>query len=118
MVERFGASSSVSILPLSKPALAAFTLFFAISHWNEYFTAVLYLTDTSKWTLQVLVKTMVLDASSNMTGSMAAFSGDQVLPQETVRLASVVLAMLPILVVYPFLQRHFAKGVMLGSIKG
>jgi putative aldouronate transport system permease protein len=106
------------ILPLSMPAIAAFTLFFAIAHWNTYFNAVLYLTDTSKWTLQVLVKTMVLDASSNMTGSLAASTDDQVLPQETVRLASVVLAMLPILLVYPFLQKHFAKGVMLGSIKG
>ncbi|TBL71568.1 carbohydrate ABC transporter permease [Paenibacillus thalictri] len=106
------------ILPLSMPAIAAFTLFFAIAHWNTYFNAILYLTDTNKWTLQVLVKTMVLDASSNMTGNMAASTDDQVLPQETVRLASVVLAMLPILIVYPFLQRHFAKGVMLGSVKG
>jgi len=106
------------ILPLSMPAIAAFTLFFAIAHWNTYFNAVLYLNDTSKWTLQVLVKTMVIDASSNMTGSMAASTDDSVLPQETVRLASVVLAMVPILIVYPFLQKHFAKGVMLGSIKG
>jgi len=98
------------------PAVAAFTLFFAIAHWNTYFNAILYLTDTNKWTLQVLVKTLVLDASSNMTGSSASM--DQLLPQETIRIASVVLAMLPILLVYPFLQKHFAKGVMLGSIKG
>jgi putative aldouronate transport system permease protein len=104
------------ILPLSMPAIAAFTLFFAIAHWNTYFNAVLYLTDTNKWTLQVLVKTLVLDASSSMTGNSA--TADQVLPQETIRVASVVLAMLPILLVYPFLQKHFAKGVMLGSIKG
>jgi len=104
------------ILPLSMPAVAAFTLFFAIAHWNTYFNAILYLTDTNKWTLQVLVKTLVLDASSNMTGSSASM--DQLLPQETIRIASVVLAMLPILLVYPFLQKHFAKGVMLGSIKG
>jgi putative aldouronate transport system permease protein len=104
------------ILPLSMPAVAAFTLFFAIAHWNTYFNAVLYLTDTNKWTLQVLVKTLVLDASSSMTGNSAA--SDQALPQETIRIASVVLAMLPILLVYPFLQKHFAKGVMLGSIKG
>jgi len=104
------------ILPLSMPAVAAFTLFFAIAHWNTYFNAILYLTDTNKWTLQVLVKTLVLDASSSMTGNSAAT--DQVLPEETIRIASVVLAMLPILIVYPFLQKHFAKGVMLGSVKG
>jgi putative aldouronate transport system permease protein len=104
------------ILPLSMPAVAAFTLFFAIAHWNTYFNAILYLTDTNKWTLQVLVKTLVLDASSSMTGNSA--TSDQVLPQETIRIASVVLAMLPILLVYPFLQKYFAKGVMLGSVKG
>lgn len=104
------------IVPLSNPAIAAFTLFFAIAHWNTYFNALLYLTDSTKWTLQVLVKSLVIDStSSTYTSSQGT---DQVIPQETIRLAAVVVAMLPILIVYPFLQKHFAKGVMLGSIKG
>jgi putative aldouronate transport system permease protein len=105
------------ILPLSKPALAAFILFFAVSHWNTYFNALLYLSDTKKWTLQVLVKSLVLDNSANRVG-MEASIGDSSPPSETVRSASIILSILPILIVYPFLQKHFAKGVMIGSVKG
>jgi putative aldouronate transport system permease protein len=104
------------IMPLSKPAIAAFTLFFAIAHWNTYFNALIYLTDSTKWTLQILVKSLVIDSTSS---TYAASQGvDQIIPQETIRLAAVVVAMMPILIVYPFLQKHFAKGVMLGSVKG
>jgi putative aldouronate transport system permease protein len=106
------------IIPLSMPALAAFTLFFAVVQWNTYFNAVIYLTDSKKWTLQVLVKSLVIDDSSGLGGSMSAIGSDRVVPQETARLAAVVLSMLPILIIYPFLQKHFAKGVMLGSVKG
>jgi putative aldouronate transport system permease protein len=105
------------VLPLSMPAIATFTLFFAVSHWNTYFNALIYLTDAKKWTLQVLVKTLVIDSESS--GIAAAGSAeDKMIPQETIRMAAVVVAMLPILIVYPFLQKYFAKGVMLGSIKG
>nr|WP_270885080.1 carbohydrate ABC transporter permease [Paenibacillus aestuarii] len=104
------------VIPLSMPAIAAFVLFFAVSYWNTYFNALVYLSDAKKWTLQVLVKSLVIDSDSNGVG--AGGSDDRVLPQETIRMASIVLAMLPILIVYPFLQKHFAKGVMLGSVKG
>lgn len=104
------------VIPLSMPAIATFTLFFAVAHWNTYFNAVIYLSDTKKWTLQVLVKSLVIDSDN---AGMAGAGGDEKsIPQETIRMASIVLAMLPILVVYPFLQKHFAKGVMLGSVKG
>jgi len=105
------------VVPLSMPAVAAFTLFFAVMYWNTYFNALIYLSDASKWTLQVLIKTLVIDSDSNV-GEAGAAGDDAVLPQETIRMASIVLAMAPILVVYPFLQKHFAKGVMLGSVKG
>lgn len=104
------------VLPLSMPAVAAFTLFFAVSHWNTYFNALIYLSDAKKWTLQVLVKTLVIDSDN---AGMAGAGGDErSVPQETIRMASIMLAMAPILLVYPFLQKHFAKGVMLGSVKG
>jgi putative aldouronate transport system permease protein len=106
------------VIPLSMPAVAAFTLFFAVAYWNTYFNALIYLSDASKWTLQVLVKSLVIDSDSNGVGVEGAASDDAVLPQETIRMASIVLAMAPILLVYPFLQKHFAKGVMLGSVKG
>ncbi|MGF7050590.1 putative aldouronate transport system permease protein [Paenibacillus sp. DS2015] len=104
------------VIPLSMPAIATFTLFFAVAHWNTYFNAFIYLSDSSKWTLQVLVKTLVIDSDN---AGMAGSGGDErSVPQETIRMASIVMAMVPILVIYPFLQKHFAKGVMLGSVKG
>ncbi|NHN32706.1 carbohydrate ABC transporter permease [Paenibacillus agricola] len=104
------------IIPLSMPAVATFTLFFAVAHWNTYFNALIYITDSAKWTLQVLVKTLIID--SNSQGYATSSGDDKALPQETIRMASIVLAILPILLVYPFIQKYFAKGVMLGSIKG
>jgi len=105
------------IIPLSMPAIATFTLFFAVAHWNTYFNALIYLTDSSKWTLQMLIKTLVIDSGSDAVGQAGATPEQATLPQETIRMASIVLSMLPILVVYPFLQKYFAKGVMLGSVK-
>ena len=107
------------IVPLSTAAIATLTLFFAVGHWNVYFNALVYLTDADKRTLQVYVKALLVDASTGGAGDLAATGLDVMnLPSESVRLATVVLAMLPILVVYPFLQRYFIKGVMLGAIKG
>ena len=105
------------IIPLSMPVIATFTLFFAVRHWNTYFNALIYISDTSKWTLQLMIKQLVIegDASGVAQSMMGA---DVKPPQETMRMASVVLSMLPIMCVYPFLQKHFAKGVMIGSIKG
>jgi putative aldouronate transport system permease protein len=105
------------VIPLSMPALAAFTLFFAVSHWNTYFHSLIYISDTKKWTLQVLIKQLVIEGDGSGVGQ-AGSSDSDTMPVETIRMASIVLAMLPILVVYPFLQKHFAKGVMLGSVKG
>ncbi|MFC6334370.1 carbohydrate ABC transporter permease [Paenibacillus septentrionalis] len=106
------------VVPLSMPAVATFTLFFAVMYWNTYFNALIYVSESSKWTLQVLVKSLVIDSDSNGVGEAGAGGDEAVLPQETIRMASIVLAMLPILLVYPFLQKHFAKGVMIGSVKG
>ena len=104
------------ILPLSMPVIATFTLFFMVRHWNTYFIALIYISDTKKWTLQLLVKQLVIDSDASGIGQV--MDGDAAPPQETMRMASVVLSMIPIMCVYPFLQKHFAKGVMLGSIKG
>ena len=107
------------IVPLSTAAIATLTLFFAVGHWNVYFNALVYLTDPDKRTLQVYVKALLVDSSTGGAGELAATGLDVMnMPSESVRLATVVLAMLPILLVYPFLQRYFIKGVMLGAIKG
>jgi putative aldouronate transport system permease protein len=107
------------IMPLSAAAVATLTLFFAVGHWNVYVRPMIYLTDNAKRTLQVYVRSLVIDASVGGAGNAMALGREEdSLPSETIRFATVVLAMLPILMIYPFLQRYFMKGVMLGSVKG
>lgn len=105
------------ILPLSLPCIASFTLLFAVAHWNTYFYAMLFITDSKKWTLQLLVKSLIVDAGSQNAGLQGA-SDSAMLPQEPLRMAAVVIAMLPILVLYPFLQKYFITGLTLGGVKG
>jgi putative aldouronate transport system permease protein len=106
------------ILPLSLPSLAAFGLFYAVAYWNTFFTALLYINDFTKHPLQVLLQNMLIDASTAAGGSAAAeMMSEQRIPPETLKMAAVVIATAPILLVYPFLQKHFAKGAMVGSVK-
>ncbi|MCM3112142.1 carbohydrate ABC transporter permease [Lederbergia lenta] len=105
------------ILPLSKPALAAFGLFYAVGIWNSYFTALLYLSDPAKWTVQVVLRQLVILNQGNMLDIRAQMGMDNPPPAETIGMAAILIATVPILIVYPFLQKHFAKGVMLGSVK-
>jgi len=105
------------VLPLSLPALAAFGLFFAVAHWNTYFTAVMYIQDAEKWPLQVLLQQLMVSQSAIGSAEVRE-TLEHTLPEETVKMAAVVVVMAPILVVYPFLQKYFAKGVLLGSVKG
>lgn len=104
------------ILPLSKPALAAFGLFYAVGHWNSYFDGILYLNDSALWPIQVRLREIVLLQSPDALQVTAQNFGNPVPPQ-TVQMAAIIVATLPILVVYPFLQKHFTKGVLVGSIK-
>ena len=104
------------VLPLSLPCIASFVLLFAVAHWNTYFNAMLFITDSQKWTLQLLVKSLIVDAGSQSVG-MQGVSDSAMLPQEPLRMAAVVIAMLPILVLYPFLQRYFVSGMTLGGVK-
>ncbi len=103
-------------LPLSLPAIATFGLFYAVGHWNTFMSAILYINDADKWPIQVLLRSLVLMSQDWLAETDA--TADFVAPPETVKMAVITVATLPILFVYPFLQKHFAKGVMLGSIKG
>ncbi|GGG16467.1 carbohydrate ABC transporter permease [Paenibacillus abyssi] len=105
------------VIPLSMPAIATISLFYAVTYWNTYFQAILYLNDANKWPVQVILRQIVILAS----GLAADTSGMEDFvrpPEQTVKMAVIVVATLPILLVYPFLQKHFAKGALLGSIKG
>lgn len=106
------------VLPLSAPVLATFTLFYAVGHWNDFFSSLLYLNDPQKWPLQVLLRQIVL-LSQAAAGDLNSMDPNFVKPPEqSIKMAVIVVGTVPILLVYPFLQKHFAKGVLLGSVKG
>jgi putative aldouronate transport system permease protein len=106
------------VIPLSLPAIATVSLFYAVTYWNNYMHSILYLNDSSKWPVQVLLRQIVILASG-LTYDSSGFSDDFVPPPEqTVKMAVIVVATVPVLLVYPFLQKYFTKGALLGSIKG
>lgn len=100
------------VLPLSMPVLATVGLFYAVGHWNEFFQAVMYINDNKLKPLQVILRSILASA---LTPPMDA---EDVLPSQSLQMSAVVLSALPILVVYPFLQKYFTQGMLLGSIKG
>ena len=103
------------IMPLSKAVIAVVGLFYAVGFWNAFFNALLYLNDTSKWPVQVILRTYVLQGKSLSADQL----GVEPLPQpQSLQMAVVVVALVPIALVYPFLQRHFTKGVITGAVKG
>lgn len=106
------------VLPLSKPVIATFALFYAVGHWNNFFSALLYIRSHTKWPLQVLLREIVM-LSQLAVGDLGNLDSAFVKPPEqAVKMAVIVVGTIPILCVYPFIQKHFAKGVLLGSIKG
>ncbi|KHF33311.1 L-arabinose transport system permease protein AraQ [Paenibacillus sp. P1XP2] len=106
------------VLPLSMPVLATFTLFYAVGHWNDFFSALLYINDPGKWPLQVMLRQIVL-LSQAAAGDLNSMDPNFVKPpDQSIKMAVIVVGTIPILCVYPFLQKHFAKGVLLGSVKG
>lgn len=103
------------VLPLSMPALATFTLFYAVGHWNQFFAAVMYITKSNLWPIQVVLRQMIIEGS---TQDFEVAMGELNIIPATIKMAAIIVATVPILLVYPFLQKHFAKGVLLGSVKG
>ena len=107
------------VLPLSLPVLATFGLFYAVGHWNAYFSAMIYMTGAKeKWPLQVLLRELII-MSNGSAGDMANMDPEFVQPPEqSVKMAVIVVSTVPIMCVYPFLQKYFVKGVMVGALKG
>ncbi|KAB8189670.1 ABC transporter permease subunit [Nonomuraea phyllanthi] len=104
------------VLPLSKAVLAVIGLFYAVSYWNSFFNAMLYLNDSSKWPIQLVLNSYVLQGSA--MSSMNNTDMYNLPSSQSVQMAVVVMATVPILIVYPFLQKYFTKGVLTGAIKG
>lgn len=105
------------IMPLSKPVIAVMVLYYGVSIWNGWFWASVFLRDRSLFPLQLVLREILIsnDVSSMTQGSSGA---DVAAVAESIKYATIVVATLPILMVYPFVQKHFAKGVMIGAIKG
>lgn len=102
------------ILPLAKPALATFTLFYMVGNWNTYFSAVIYLNDDSRWPLQVFLRQMLIlgdDKTGQLNEALFSYTPAS-------RMAAILITALPLLAIYPFLQKHFNKGMFVGSMKG
>ncbi|MFD2027858.1 carbohydrate ABC transporter permease [Promicromonospora aerolata] len=103
------------VLPLSLASIATIGLFYAVGYWNTYQHAILYINDSAKWPIQVLLRQIVIVASGmNADASVV----DVVPPAQSVKMAVIVVATLPMLLVYPFIQRYFVKGALIGSVKG
>lgn len=107
------------VLPLSKPILAVMVIFYGVGHWNAFFNALIYLSDSKKFPLQLILREVLLkNEMSAMTGGSSDSLGEQQLLTESLKYAVIVVASLPVLMLYPMLQKYFVKGVMVGAIKG
>ena len=107
------------VVPLSKATLATMLLFYAVSHWNSYFDAMLYITNKKLYPLQIMLRNMLIGGLFNEETAIAGASADSFATTDaTLRSAAIIVSTLPILIVYPFVQRYFVKGVMIGSVKG
>ena len=105
------------VLPLSKAVLAVIGLFYAVAYWNAFFNALLYIQSSDKWPMALVLRTFVVNQTT-IGGDQIGANAEAIPPQLPMQMAILVVAIVPILVVYPFLQRHFAKGVMIGAVKG
>lgn len=107
------------VLPLSMPIIAVMVLFYSVGHWNSYFNALIYLNDRDKYPLQLFLREILIKSQvDQMTGSMDLSVQKHMMEAEAIKYAIVIVANLPVLVLYPFLQKYFVKGIMIGAIKG
>lgn len=104
------------VLPLSKPIMATMTLFYAVQHWNSYFPAMLYLNDSKKYPLQIILRDIVIQGE--MTDQGSDISSAMNIVATNYKYAVIIVAVVPILLIYPLLQKYFTKGVMVGAVKG
>ncbi len=106
-------------IPIAKPIIATVSLFVAVSIWNEWYNPMLFISDSKKWPLQLVLREVISNATATIKEDM---SGEDLVTKETfalnIQMASVVVTMLPIMLVYPFLQKYFMRGIMIGAVKG
>jgi len=98
------------VLPLSVSIIAAVTLFYFVSYWNRYFEVIMFINDSRKYTLQVVLRSLMFESDESLGGGQYVYNN--------LKMAVMVLGMLPVLVIYPFVQKHFVSGLMIGGVKG
>ena len=106
------------VIPLSKAVLATVALWKAVEHWNAYFDSLLYTRDQAKYVLQVFLRRVLVEQKLDMLGDGMMLEVSAKPTEATTRAALIIISTLPIVLVYPFLQKYFMKGIMLGSVKG
>lgn len=114
------------VLPLSKPILVTIALFYGVGHWNQFFQALIYISDKDRFPLQLVLRNMLLMGNNAMTsmlsggmsGENAKYMAELMKQIEILKYAVIIVSVLPVLIVYPFLQKFFMKGIMMGSLKG
>lgn len=107
------------ILPVAKPVVATLVLFYGVSRWNGYFYVMIFLKDRVLFPISLILREILIssDAANNMSGAGGSI-GDVEMITDTIKYATTIVATVPILLIYPFLQKHFVKGAMIGSVKG
>ena len=106
------------VLPLSMPIMATMLLFYAVGHWNSYMNALLYLNSKALFPLQSILRNMVVDGQLSEAQTQVGGGSSFTVIETTMKYATIVVSTLPILMIYPFVQKYFVKGVMIGSLKG
>ena len=109
------------VLPLSKPIIAVVGLYYAVGHWNDYFTALIYINDTDLLPLQSFLRDLLLTnklTADNLAGMDAATAEAKLHLAQTLKYSGIIVSSVPVLCIYPFIQKYFVKGVMIGSVKG
>jgi putative aldouronate transport system permease protein len=109
------------VIPTSLPVLASISLFYAVDRWNDWYAPMLFITDADKYPLQLLLRNMLINIGQILSRNegMSAIDQSKVkIPMDSLQMAAIIITSFPIMAVYPFLQKYFAKGVMVGSIKG
>lgn len=108
------------VLPISKPIIAVMVLFYAVGQWNSYFSGLMYLMDQNLLPLQVVLRNILNSAQilQEMQGTTTQDQSSQIQMVEALKYAIIVFASIPVLVLYPFVQKYFTKGIMIGSLKG
>lgn len=110
------------VLPLSKPVIAVITLYYAVGHWNDFYNALIYITRSSLYPLQMFLRELLFDsrealeAASTLLGDSTSVARMQL--AEQLKYSSIIVATIPVLIMYPFVQKYFVKGVMIGAVKG